>query len=249
MKNTDFNEKLHHFLVFHTLEIWFVAFNFVKPRNPSDSARGPFIFACSNFGILDFGNRIDAKSGLMPWPRVPPPLLVQARAGEGGKGIAYLTGPRRLCQISRLDAYLTGPRRLCRISATAAPWSLSRGPLVEHVVPPLVWLRAAPGPWSQQAYQRRNYGGIILELCVHRWSFKGRNTLRRCRHENRRIEKNGGIIPELCIPKTRSRGEARKKGCHNSDSPFGVLSQTGSGIMTPQNRRKLQNGLTSAMLK
>ena len=43
-----------------------------------------FVFACWNFEILDFAKSRPCKSGLMPWPKAPLPMLVRARAREGG---------------------------------------------------------------------------------------------------------------------------------------------------------------------
>ena len=108
---------------------------------------------------------------------------------------------------------------------------LVAGPLVEHAVPPLVWLRTAPGPWCGASVGtigsapchpiRQERCGIILELWASKNATKRGITLWSGRRECNRIRNYGGIILELCVPKTHQGGEARKIGCHNSATAFG----------------------------
>ena len=63
--------------------------------------------------------------------------------------------------------------------------------------------------------------GIILELCDQKYTSLRSGTSRRCPHQSRRIRNYGGIMLELCAQKTLQGGEARKKGCYNSATPFG----------------------------
>ena len=202
----------------------------------------------------------------MPWPWAPPPLLVRARAGEGGRLDGDLTGPRRLVvrlivfsanligprrlvvRLIVFSANLIGPRRLCQISATAAPWSLARGlwwnmrfhpwyscapplvrdagPLLEPLVPPLVTQYATTNAelfWnyghpktlprgeshSEAVHLSEIESGIMVELF---WNYASKKRISAAKHE-----KKGAIIPP----------------------PRLAGSQTGSGIMTPQNGWKV----------
>ena len=187
---------------------------------------------------------------------------MRARAGEGGRLDGDLTGPRRLVvrlivfsanligprrlvvRLIVFSANLIGPRRLCQISATAAPWSLSRGlwwnmrfhpwyscapplvrdagPLLEPLVPPLVTQYATTNAelfWnyghpktlprgeshSEAVHLSEIESGIMVELF---WNYASKKRISAAKHE-----KKGAIIPP----------------------PRLAGSQTGSGIMTPQN--------------